>query len=103
MSTAPDGELPVIDEDGRPLGVLTRTALAERLSGEDGGPASTAGQLVELRPTVSADATVADALELLDRHEARGLVVSDGTGVIGWFSARAVLDRLRHAEGAPAG
>jgi CIC family chloride channel protein len=104
LRTAPDGELPVVDDQGRPLGVLTRTALAERLT-ESGPeePSATAGDLAETRPTVARSSTVAEALDVLDRHDARGLVVTEGDTLIGWFSARAVLDRVRRAEGGPTG
>src|SRR3954451_19261956 len=36
LREAAEGEVPVVDGDGRPLGVLTSTALAERLTGRDG-------------------------------------------------------------------
>jgi chloride channel protein, CIC family len=101
LRAARDGELPVVDADSRLLGVLTSTALAERLTDEGGERAPTLTDLVEPRPTVSADATAADALQLLDRHDARGVAVVDGARLIGWFSARAVLERIRR-EARPA-
>lgn len=111
VRTAVDGEVPVVDADGRPLGVLTSTALAERLSGGDDDeeaeagarPARTVGQLAEARPTVPTDATVAEALDLLDRHGAQGLAVVDDGRLVGWFAARAVLTRLRDGDVAVTG
>ena len=88
-----DGELPVVDAGRRPLGVLTATALP---TGSP-GPRATArvADLVEVRPTVAAGATVADALDVLDRHDVRGVAVVDDGRFAGWFTARAVLDRVR--------
>jgi CBS domain-containing protein len=105
LSAAADGEVAVVDADGRPLGALTSTALAGQLTGGQGGengeqPARVVGDLVEARPTVPVDATIADALDLLDRHDAKGLAVVDDGRLVGWFTARAVLEHLR---GHPAG
>ena len=99
LGAAPDAELPVVDADRRLVGVLTSGAVAEWLSGEDGEelPAGIAG-LVEIRATVTAEATVADALDLLERSDARGVAVVEDERVIGWFSARAVLVHIRRND-----
>jgi CBS domain-containing protein len=94
IRSAPDGELPVTDAAGHPLGVLTSRAVAEQLSGENGEAEGLTG-LVEARPVISPDATVADALDLLDHHDARGLAVVEHGRMVGWFCARAVLARIR--------
>jgi len=102
MSAAIDGEIPVVDADGLPIGVLTSTALAERLTRQDGDDGQrrtrTVGDLVEGRPTLPVGATVAEALDLLDRHDARGLAVVEDGRLVGWFTARAVLDHLRNGD-----
>jgi CBS domain-containing protein len=45
---------------------------------------------------VTPEDTVADALELLDRHAVPALpVVDDDDRVVGWFTPTAVLDGIR--------
>jgi CBS domain-containing protein len=38
---------------------------------------------------------VADALDTLDRHDARAAAVVEDGRLVGWFSARLVLHRIR--------
>jgi CIC family chloride channel protein len=96
LRQAPGGELPVADTGGGLLGVLTAEALAERM-GDEGG-ATDPARWAETRPTVTPDATVADALEVLDRHAVHALPVVDGGRLVGWFTATAVLDRIRRGS-----
>jgi len=96
LRAAPGAELPVADADGRLLGVLTAEALAERMGGEGG--ASDASQWAEVRPTVTPDDSVADALALLDHHSIHALPVVDGDRLVGWFTPAAVLDRIRRDD-----
>ena len=108
LRSMPDGELPVVDSTGHLIGVLTTRAVAERLGGGDdteaASVAATVADLVETRPTVTPDTTVADALDELERHDARGAAVVDHGRVVGWFSARAVLEHIRGGGSAgPAG
>jgi CBS domain-containing protein len=86
--------LPVTDEDGRLVGVLTAEALAERLGDDD--PGDDPAQWAEIRPTVTPEDTVAEALDVLERHSVHELPVVDGDGVVvGWFTPNAVLDGIR--------
>jgi CIC family chloride channel protein len=96
LGGATGGELPVTDSDGRLLGVLTAEALAERM--DDHGGASDPTRWVEIRPTVAPDATVADGLDLMERHSVHALPVLDGDRLVGWFTAAGVLDRIRGAS-----
>ena len=94
LRATPGGALPVTDEDGRLIGVLTAEALAERLG--DDGPPDDPAQWAEIRPTVTPDDTVAAALDVLERHSVHELPVVDGDGVVvGWFTPNAVLDGIR--------
>jgi CIC family chloride channel protein len=93
LRAAPGGELPVTDSDGRLLGVLAAETLADRMDGE--GSRTDLGNWAEVRPTVAADDSVADALGLLESHSVHALPVVDGDRLVGWFTPAAVLDRLR--------
>jgi CIC family chloride channel protein len=101
LRAAPGGELPLADADGRLLGVLTAEALAERMAEADheADPARWA----EVRPAVTPHTTVADALDVLERHAAHALPVVEADRLVGWFTPAAVLDRIRRgpAAGAP--
>ena len=96
LQGAPGGELPVADADGRLLGVLAAEALAERM-GEEPDETDPA-QWADVRPTVSADASVADALELLEQHSVHALPVVEEEQLVGWFTAAAVLTRIRQED-----
>lgn len=96
LEQAPGGELPVADDEGRLFGVLTAEALAERM-GEQPDDADPA-QWADVRPTVPPDASVADALELLEQHSVRALPVVEGDRLVGWFTAAAVLTRIRRED-----
>jgi CBS domain-containing protein len=102
LRQAPGGELPVADADGRLLGVLAAEALAERM-GEPTGDEQAAGEparWAEIRPTVPPDLSVADALELLDRHSVHALPVVEDDRLVGWLTPAAVLDHIRRGYGA---
>jgi CIC family chloride channel protein len=98
LRTAPGGELPLADVEGRLLGVLTAEALAERIAEADG--ASDPAAWAEQRPTVSPGDTVADALDVLERHSVHALPVVEDDRLVGWFTAAAVLDRIRRGPAA---
>ena len=96
LGTAPEQELPVVDGTGALHGVLTARAVADGLAQPAGDEPVAVRDLVETRPALQAQHTVADGLELLDRHDLAGLPVLDERGqVTGWFSARAVLAAVR--------
>nr|WP_246325052.1 chloride channel protein [Petropleomorpha daqingensis] len=98
LRAAPGGELPLTDADGRLLGVLTAEALAERIAEADA--AADPAAWAEVRPTVTPDDTVADALDVLERHSAHALPVVADDRLVGWFTPSAVLDRIRQEPGA---
>ena len=97
---SPYGVLPVVDRDGRYVGVVTAFRLAEareHVTGEGG--AATVADLVELPPTVDVATPVAHAVDLL-AGAGPGVPVVSGTTVVGWLTARSVLVLLGRTDGA---
>ncbi|WP_228373847.1 chloride channel protein [Demequina maris] len=90
--------LPVVDRDGAYLGVVTSSAAAGAVTGDDDAAEVIVGQLLERRPGVAPTDALDDVLEgLLDDEGADGLaVVEDGT-LVGWLQQDAVLRRLASA------
>lgn len=75
----------VVVEEGRPIGIFTERDLTRRVVAAGRDPATTALREV-MTPdpdTIAADATVADALRLMDECCYRHLPVVDGGRVIG--------------------
>jgi CBS domain-containing protein len=104
------GAVPVVTPQGRVVGVVTEADLLgkEQLQRDPDGyhwthlpyrvrrdivTAETAGEIMNSRPaTVRADATTAEAARLMDRHQARCLLVTDEGGtLLGLVSARDLL------------
>ena len=104
------GALPVLTLHGRPVGLVTEADLLrkEQLQRDPDGPhsmhltyrvrrdiatAETAGEIMTRHPaTVRADATVAEAARLMDRHQVRCLlVVDEGGKLLGVVSPRDLL------------
>ena len=102
--------LPVVTLHGRPVGLVTEADLLrkEQLQRDPDGShsmhltyrvrrdiatAETAGEIMTGHPlTVRADATVAEAARLMDRHQVRCLlVVDDGGKLLGVVSPRDLL------------
>jgi CBS domain-containing protein len=75
------GPLPVLDEDGRPVGVVTRNSLAHALN-ESGPRASIAfascGNVIEVSPSASADEVLA---RLRAQPDSVAMVVDHGSPV----------------------
>jgi CIC family chloride channel protein len=99
LTDAGPGQLPVVDDEGAFVGVLTSRTVAETLA--DGEHDLTrVGQVAEQLPTLRADQSLDDALDALDREDSLALpvLVPDGAEVVGWLSHRQVLDVLRRAH-----
>ena len=85
------------------VGVLSARTVAETLA--DGEHDRTAaGDAAEATPTLRADQSLDEALEVLDRSELPGIPVLDPDDAtpVGWMSHRQVLTVLRrggHARG----
>jgi CIC family chloride channel protein len=87
-----DGDaLPVMDEDGRFVGVVSRDVIERRI--QDGRLQTTAGEIAQATTGIREDETLEQALTLLVR-ERSGVPVfsSDGSHAIGWLSHRGALD-----------
>ncbi len=95
LVASPHGLLPVVDGDGRYVGVVTARAVAEaRQDDPAGGTRATVADLVELPVTVAARADVAAAVHALVAAGTSGLPVldrTDGERLVGWVTAGSVL------------
>ncbi|MEU3793987.1 CBS domain-containing protein [Streptomyces fructofermentans] len=99
--------LPVLDADGRVVGVVSEADLLPKEESRDRDPAEprtrhatgrakaravTAGELMTSPAvTVSADATLSQAARLMARHRAKRLPVVDGAGVLKGIVSRSDL------------
>jgi CBS domain-containing protein len=82
---------------GKPLGIVTDRDLVLSIMAEELDPALfTIGDVMSADPvTVSADATLLDAVALMREHRLRRLVVVDGVGrVVGLAALEDVLEAL---------
>lgn len=102
------GCVPVIDERGRPIGMVTKTDVVEqRLAAiaHGGSPAMTAGELMmPLAITLDEHATVAHAAAMMaveDFHHVA--IVSDGGALIGVVSTMDIVRWLAANDGTTAG
>lgn len=102
------GCVPVIDERGRPIGMVTKTDVVEqRLAAiaHGGPPAMTAGELMmPLAITLDEHATVAHAAAMMaveDFHHVA--IVSDGGALIGVVSTMDIVRWLAANDGTTAG
>lgn len=79
------GEIPVLDsqQSSRPVGVITDRDIVCRLLADGKNPLEAVAKDVMTTPvvTVPADASVDDALKLLEEHQIRRIVVVDDQGV----------------------
>ncbi|WP_228374602.1 chloride channel protein [Demequina rhizosphaerae] len=91
--------LPVVDRDGRYLGVVTSSAAAGAVTSDDDAAEVIVGQLLERRAGVAPTDAVEDVLEgLLDEEGADGLAVVEDGALVGWLQQDAVLRRLASAS-----
>ena len=96
------GVLPVVDDDGGFLGVVTARAVAEALSDGEHDE-ELVGVVVERPDLVRAEDPLGDAITAMDRAEAAALPVldADGSTLVGWLTPQAALGAL-HSPGEPA-
>ncbi|PKV97196.1 CIC family chloride channel protein [Amycolatopsis echigonensis] len=89
------GILPVVDDEGRYQGCATARAVAEAVADDHEGRV---GDLAELPPLVTADSTLADALDALAQAPGTGLPVLTGKDELtGWITHQSVLSALEPA------
>ncbi len=82
--------LPVLDERGRLLGVISSTDVEEHALGA-GGPEPAAAALLHTAQHLSPDDTLEDAVRALARTEDPGMIVMDADGIAGWLTHRDLL------------
>ncbi len=104
LSRQPYGQLPVVDDAGEYIGVLTAQVAAEILADGDHDAAPVA---VALRqpPAVRASDSLQDVLDALEGADGPAVPVlgEDGGAVVGWLTHQRVLSALRPGlAGAPA-
>lgn len=85
------GVLPVVDPDGRHLGVVSARGITDALA--DGRHDAAAATLAtEIPPTIPAEASLADVADALSRNGVDAAPVVDEEGeMVGWIDYRALL------------
>lgn len=74
------GQIPVVDADNRPLGVVTDRDIAVRLVATGKADASAADAMSTPCHSVAADSSVQDAVKLMESAKIRRVPVVDGDG-----------------------
>ena len=88
------GEIPVIDGDLRPIGVITDRDIVVRCVATGGDPQSATIEEFMTAPaqTVREDATLEECAQLMARHRIRRVPVVDAAGAICGIVAQADLE-----------
>ena len=97
------GEFPVVDGDGRPIGVLGRNDLIRALK-ERGPDARVAAAMSDRIPTVSRSRCLEDAFKLLQEKSAPAVGIVDAAGkLVGLVTSETVGEMLMLHRAMPAG
>jgi len=97
------GEFPVVDGDGRPVGVLGRNDLIRALK-ERGPDARVAAAMSDRIPTVSRSRCLEDAFKLLQEKSAPAVGIVDAAGkLVGLVTSETVGEMLMLHRAMPAG
>lgn len=85
------GEIPIVDEDRRPLGVITDRDIAVRAVAEGTDPrnASAADYMTSPVATVREDGSLDDCCRVMEQNQIRRVVVVDRQGGIAGIVAQA--------------
>ena len=85
------GQIPVIDQDRRPLGVITDRDIAVRAVAESADPSSATADIYMTSPatTVSAQGSLDECAALMEQHQIRRVVVVDAQGSVAGIVAQA--------------
>jgi CIC family chloride channel protein len=96
LSASPAGQLPVLDESGRYLGVVTARGVAEALS-DDEHDDQLAEEILEWPEPVRADENLQAGLARLEASLSAAVPVLDPAGeqLVGWLTPQEVLAALR--------
>ena len=98
---APHGQLPVLDGDGRYIGIVTAHAVADALADAEHDDA-VVGSLVESPTAVRDSDTVADALPALQSTPGAIPVLDAELRLVGWLSHQRVLAAVHGPSGVDA-
>lgn len=84
----------VVVENNQPVGIVTEKDMLQKLVKPGKNPELTPAEDVMSKPllTIDAERTVADALEMLQRHRIRRLVVTRGGTLVGLTTERRLLE-----------
>lgn len=87
------GMVPVVDEQGRPVGAVTDRDIAVRIvaGGKDASGCCAADAMTSPIQTVSSDTSLHDATCVMEAHKIRRLIVVDGDGKVAGVAAIADL------------
>jgi len=97
------GEFPVVDGDGRPIGVLGRNDLIRALK-ERGPDTRVAAAMSDRIPTVSRSRCLEDAFKLLQEKSAPAVGIVDAAGkLVGLVTSETVGEMLMLHRAMPAG
>ena len=97
------GEFPVVDGDGRPVGVLGRNDLIRALK-ERGPDARVAAAMSDRIPTLSRSRCLEDAFKLLQEKSAPAVGIVDAAGkLVGLVTSETVGEMLMLHQAMPAG
>lgn len=95
MAECDCGEIPVVDEKRKPIGVITDRDIAIRVVAKDKNAQQTAVREVMTKSpvTVTPDADIEECHELMEEHQIRRLVVVDKNGALAGMVALADIAR----------
>ncbi|MFS8137822.1 MAG: CBS domain-containing protein [Thermomonas sp.] len=87
------GMIPVVDNDGRPVGTVTDRDIAVRIvaCGKDAGGCCASDAMTTPVQTVSSETSLHDATCVMEAHKIRRLIVVDGDGKLAGVAAIADL------------
>nr|WSZ21008.1 chloride channel protein [Streptomyces canus] len=93
------GALPVVDDSGRYVGVVTAQAIAEALSEQPDAAPAEVGQLAEMPAPITTEQPLAQALHTLLSAAGTGVPVLDPAhgSPVGWLSHQSVLRAVHTA------
>jgi len=97
------GEFPVVDSAGKPVGVLGRADLI-RVIKTRGPDARVADAMVAEMPTISHRATLEQAFKLLQQKSAQAVGVTDAGGkLVGFVTSETIAEMMMLQEALPGG
>ena len=97
------GEFPVVDSAGKPVGVLGRGDLIRAIKAK-GPDARVADAMIAEVPTISHRATLEQAFKLLQQKSASAVCVTDASGkLVGLVTSETIAEMMMLQEALPRG